>query len=147
MKRIASFEVDHDAMVPGLYLSREDHVGEHIIYTYDIRVVKPNTPPFMTSTQMHSVEHLFATFLRNNYDDVIYFGPMGCSTGFYALFSKAHTLEEIRQRVIRCCDFIEQYEGKLPGESSKECGNYKDLNLADAKGIACRIKHILSTPL
>ena len=144
MNRIASFEVDHDIMVPGLYLSREDRVGEHVIYTYDIRVVKPNTPPFMTTTQMHSIEHLFATYLRNKYEDVIYFGPMGCSTGFYVLFSQPHTLDEVRERVLLCCDFALNYEGKLPGESSKECGNYKDLNLLDAKYIAQRLKTILT---
>ena len=140
MNRIASFEVDHDAMVPGLYLSRTDLVGEHIVYTYDIRVIKPNTPPFMTTTQMHSIEHLFATFFRNSYDDVIYFGPMGCSTGFYVLFS----IEEVRERVLQACDFVAQYEGRLPGQSSKECGNYKDLDLGEAKYIAQKITNILS---
>lgn len=144
MNRIASFEVDHDAMVPGLYLSRTDLVGEHIVYTYDIRVIKPNTPPFMTTTQMHSIEHLFATFFRNSYDDVIYFGPMGCSTGFYVLFSKEHSMEEVRVRVLQACDFVAQYEGRLPGQSSKECGNYKDLDLGEAKYIAQKITNILS---
>lgn len=145
MNRIASFEVDHDTMVPGLYLSRTDVVGEHVVYTYDIRVIKPNTPPFMTTTQMHSIEHLFATFFRNTYDDVIYFGPMGCSTGFYVLFSKEHSIEEIKGRVLQACNFVAQYEGKLPGQSSKECGNYKDLDLGEAKYIAQKLMEILNS--
>lgn len=145
MNRIASFEVDHDTMVPGLYLSRTDVVGDHVVYTYDIRVIKPNTPPFMTTTQMHSIEHLFATFFRNTYDDVIYFGPMGCSTGFYVLFSKEHSIEEIKGRVLQACNFVAQYEGKLPGQSSEECGNYKDLDLGEAKYIAQKLTEILNS--
>lgn len=122
MKKIASFTVDHNILIPGVYISRIDND----IVTYDLRFIKPNTPPFLQPYAMHTIEHLFATYARNSEyaDNVIYFGPMGCMTGFYFLtrgLSHEQTLSLIKDIVIKCRD----HEGEIPGNSKVECGNYK----------------------
>ena len=129
MKRIASFEVDHNKLEPGIYVSRVD--GD--ITTYDLRFIKPNTPPFLSSAVMHTIEHLFATYARNSdcADKVIYFGPMGCRTGFYFLvrdMSEADALELIKELTVKCLS----HEGPIPGQSAKECGNWKEMDFDGA---------------
>ena len=132
MERIASFTVDHNVLVPGLYLSRRD--GN--VVTFDLRFKKPNTGDLLTNAQMHSVEHIIATALRNSEqkDAVIYFGPMGCQTGFYFLFDSAQLTDA------QAIDLLRQvfaqgaaWEGPVPGKSSRECGNYVNLDVALAR--------------
>ena len=132
MERIASFTVDHNVLVPGLYLSRRD--GS--VVTFDLRFKKPNTGDLLTNAEMHSVEHVIATFLRNSEekDAVIYFGPMGCQTGFYFLFDNEQLIVEdaidlLKDVFAKAAD----YEGEMPGKSAKECGNYVNLDVALAR--------------
>ncbi len=132
MERIASFTVDHTKLEPGMYLSRRD--GN--VVTYDLRFKKPNTGDLLSNEQLHSAEHLFATLLRNSSrkDAVIYFGPMGCQTGFYLLvdgaqLSDADTIGLLRE----VCRQGMDYEGEMPGKSAVECGNYRNLDIALAK--------------
>ena len=129
MKRIASFSVDHNKLVPGIYLSRID--GD--IVTYDIRMRKPNTPPYLENAALHTIEHLFATFARNSeYEDrVIYFGPMGCRTGFYFLLRDVDREEAVRL-IIRIFRQIAAYSGPIPGAAQAECGNYREHDLPGA---------------
>ena len=130
MKKIASFTVDHDLLDPGIYVSRVD--GD--LTTYDLRTRKPNAGDYMDSTTMHTVEHMFATFVRNSdiADDVIYFGPMGCQTGFYLLVRNADN-EKVLAVVKDVLGKILSYEGEVFGASAIECGNYRNLELSDAK--------------
>lgn len=132
MERIASFQVDHNKLVPGMYLSRRD--GE--VVTFDLRFKKPNTGDLLTNTEMHSVEHIIATLLRNGRakDAVIYFGPMGCQTGFYFLFdsrrlSEADAVELVKETFAAGAAF----EGEMPGKSPVECGNYINLEVSLAR--------------
>ena len=130
MNRIASFSVNHDYIVPGIYVSRID--GD--ITTYDLRTRKPNTGDLMDNAAMHSMEHMFATFVRNSdlSDKVIYFGPMGCQTGFYLLMREADDEKVIALRQILA------YEGPVFGATREECGNYINLSLDKAKAEAER---------
>lgn len=129
MKKIASFEVDHNKLKQGIYISRVDDN----IKTLDLRFKKPNTPPFLSNAAIHSIEHLFATIARNSEysKNIIYFGPMGCRTGFYFLvkdLSDEDALNLTKEVIFK----ISEYKGELPGNTAKECGNYKehDINLA-----------------
>ena len=135
MERIASFTVNHDVLTPGLYLSRRD--GS--VTTFDLRFKKPNTGDLLTNAQMHSVEHIIATALRNSpqKDAVIYFGPMGCQTGFYLLVRNADNAEVLRQVRLTLMKIL-AHEGPVFGASSRECGNYRSLSLASAKTEAQR---------
>lgn len=130
MDRITSFTVDHDYIVPGIYISRID--GDTV--TYDLRTRKPNAGDYMDNLTMHSVEHMFATFIRNGgiKEDVIYFGPMGCQTGFYLLVRNRDSGEVLAQ-VIKTLKEILEYEGPVFGASAKECGNFRNLSLESAK--------------
>ena len=130
MDRIASFCVDHNKLLPGIYVSRID---EDII-TYDIRMRKPNTPPFLANPAMHTIEHLFATYVRNTElrDKIIYFGPMGCRTGFYFLVRNMEKSDAIKL-IIDAFAFIAGYNATVPGTEAAECGNYLEHDLADAK--------------
>lgn len=134
MERIASFTVNHDVLVPGLYLSRRD--GS--VTTFDLRFKKPNTGDLLTNAEMHSVEHIIATALRNSpqKDAVIYFGPMGCQTGFYLLMRDADH-EKVLREIERVLEAIIAYDGEIFGKSRKECGNYINLDLELAKA-ECR---------
>lgn len=130
MERIASFNVDHRYIMPGVYISRID--GD--ITTYDLRTRKPNTGELMTNSEMHSTEHLFATFVRNSEigSQIIYFGPMGCQTGYYLLVrnaDNAKVVETIKKVLI---DII-NYTGDMPGKSEIECGNYRNLDIEVSK--------------
>lgn len=134
MKKIASFCVNHDLLEPGIYLSRVD--GE--VVTYDIRMVKPNQPPYLPNGALHTIEHLFATFARNSEyaDRVIYFGPMGCRTGFYFLVSGTEQ-EQVLKLIQKIFKEIACFEGEIPGAScSAECGNYLEHDLPGAKRLA-----------
>lgn len=136
MERIASFAVDHNKLQPGLYLSRRD--GD--IVTLDLRFKKPNTGDLLTNSEMHSTEHLIATLLRNSAqkDAVIYFGPMGCQTGFYFLFdSRLLTLEGAVELLKMVFAQAAAFEGEMPGKSAVECGNYANLDLEAGKAV-CR---------
>ena len=136
MERIASFTVDHNKLVPGLYYSRRD--GD--IVTFDLRFKKPNTGDLLTNAQMHSAEHLIATLLRNSQDKeaVIYFGPMGCQTGFYFLFdNRLLSCEGALALLQQVFTAAGDYTGKMPGKSPAECGNYINLDLETGKAV-CR---------
>lgn len=134
MRRIASFSVDHDFIVPGIYLSRVD--GD--VTTYDLRTRVPNTGDLMDNATMHSVEHMFATMIRNGElgENVIYFGPMGCQTGFYLLMRDAEH-ERVLREIERVLEAIVAYDGEIFGKSRKECGNSINLDLELAKA-ECR---------
>lgn len=140
METIASFEVDHTVLCPGIYLSRVDHG----VRTYDIRVTTPNKE-FLPNPAMHTVEHLFAVHARNGAmgDHIIYFGPMGCRTGFY-LLTLGMTDEEAVNLIRETFAFIASYEGDVPGTSEKECGNYREHDLAGAKEWAGRYSSVIA---
>ncbi|MBQ8000945.1 MAG: S-ribosylhomocysteine lyase [Ruminococcus sp.] len=130
MEKIASFTVDHDILEVGIYVSRID--GD--ITTYDLRFIKPNTPPFLTNGALHTIEHLFATYMRNSRfgSNIIYFGPMGCRTGFYLIvrdLSNKNTIELIKETLLLSI----AHTGDIPGNSKKECGNYLDHDIEGAK--------------
>jgi len=135
MKKIASFQVDHTKLTYGIYLSRTDAVGKDVAYTYDIRMKVPNKEPVMDTCSLHALEHLGATYLRTVQKDVpvVYFGPMGCRTGFYLITAKELNEKERLKLVKSMLEWINHFEGKIPGASAKECGNYLDLNLNMAK--------------
>ncbi len=141
MKKIKSFEVDHTKMEKGLYISRQD--GD--IITYDIRMVKPNTPPYLENDGIHTFEHLFATFVRNSQysDKIIYVGPMGCRTGFYFLVRNLD-YETVKELVIDTLKFIYEFNDDIPGVSLKECGNYLDHNLDKAHQYARNMYDVLT---
>ena len=136
MKKIASFTVNHLNLLPGLYVSRIDKVKEEFVTTFDIRITRPNIEPVIDNPALHAIEHLGATFLRNHQvykDDIIYFGPMGCRTGCYLIVSGNKCSKDVYDLIKEMFEFIVNYEGKIPGASAVECGNYLDLNLDMAK--------------
>ncbi len=139
MKKIASFTVDHIKLLPGLYVSRKDHIGAEIITTFDIRMTKPNEEPVMNTAEVHTIEHLGATFLRNHpqyADQTIYFGPMGCRTGFYLLLAGDLASRDILPLMQEMFAFIRDFRGDVPGACAKDCGNYLDMNLPMANYLA-----------
>ena len=141
METIASFTVDHMRLLPGVYVSRKDSTGNDVVTTFDIRMTRPNFEPVMNTAEMHTIEHLWATFLRNHEewrDKVIYFGPMGCRTGFYLLLAGDYESEDIVPLLREMYDFIRLYEGEIPGAAPEACGNYLDQNLPMAKHLAER---------
>lgn len=141
MKRIASFEVDHTSLQPGMYLSRVD--GD--IVTYDLRFVRPNTPPFLENAAMHTIEHLFATYVRNSRwgGHVVYFGPMGCRTGFYFL-TRGLSHEEAIRLTQEGMEFIARFEGEVPGTTAAECGNWREHDLTAARKLAGEYRRSLT---
>lgn len=139
MKKIASFTVNHLDLYPGVYVSRKDTVGDSVITTFDLRMTAPNREPVMNNAEMHTIEHLAATWLRNDEsikDRVIYFGPMGCRTGFYLILAGDYTSKEALPIVTKTYEFIRDFEGDVPGASARDCGNYLDMNLPMAKYLA-----------
>ena len=127
MEKIASFTINHIKLQPGVYVSRKDKVGGSTVTTFDLRMTSPNEEPVMNTAEMHTIEHLGATFLRNHKefrDKTVYFGPMGCRTGFYLL--------------------VRDFEGEVPGASPKDCGNYLDMNLGMAKYLAAKYLKVLT---
>lgn len=135
MEKIASFQIDHLRLLPGLYVSRRDGRGGNIVTTFDLRFTAPNREPVMDMPAVHTIEHLGATFLRNHArrDKVIYFGPMGCRTGFYLVMFGELTAADILPLAEELCRFILAFEGEVPGARPEECGNYSEQNLNMAK--------------
>lgn len=132
MEKITSFTIDHLRLLPGLYVSRKDQAGTQMVTTFDLRLTRPNQEPVMNTAEVHTIEHLAATYLRNEpnwKDKVLYFGPMGCRTGFYLLITGDYTSEQILPLVLDCFRFIRDYRGEVPGASARDCGNYLDMNL------------------
>ena len=139
MEKIASFTIDHIKLLPGLYVSRKDHAGSEVITTFDIRMTRPNKEPVMNTAEVHTIEHLGATFLRNHPDfasKTIYFGPMGCRTGFYLLLSGDYDSKDIVILMKEMFTFIRDLRGEVPGACAKDCGNYLDMNLPMANYLA-----------
>lgn len=136
MEKITSFTIDHIKLVPGLYVSRIDYVAGNPVTTFDIRITNPNEEPVMNTAEIHTIEHLAATFLRNHAeysDKTIYFGPMGCRTGFYLILSGEYKSSDIVPLMRELFTFISEFEGDVPGASAKDCGNYLDMNLNMAR--------------
>ena len=139
MEKITSFTINHLLLQPGVYVSRKDPVGGTVVTTFDLRLTSPNEEPVMNTAEMHTIEHLAATFLRNHKDygsKTVYFGPMGCRTGFYLLLTGDYESKDIVPLVIEMWEFIRDFEGDVPGASAKDCGNYLDMNLPMAKYLA-----------
>ena len=139
MEKIASFTIDHIRLLPGVYVSRRDTVGQEVITTFDLRMTSPNDEPVMNTAEVHTIEHLGATFLRNHPDygsKTIYFGPMGCRTGFYLLLAGDYGSRDIVPLVTGMFEFIRDYSGEVPGASPRDCGNYLDMNLHMANYLA-----------
>ena len=141
MEKIASFTIDHIKLQPGVYVSRKDAVGDSTVTTFDLRMTSPNDEPVMNTAEVHTIEHLGATFLRNDAEyasKTVYFGPMGCRTGFYLLLAGDYTSKDIVPLMIRMVEFIRDFKGEVPGASPKDCGNYLDMNLGMANYLADR---------
>ena len=148
MEKITSFTIDHIRLQPGLYVSRKDAVGAETVTTFDLRLTAPNREPVMNTAEIHTMEHLAATYLRNepNWKDrVLYFGPMGCRTGFYLLLSGDYTSRDVLPLVRDCFAFIRDFRGDIPGASAKDCGNYLDMNLSMANYWGNRYAELLDT--
>lgn len=132
MDKIPSFTIDHNRLLRGIYVSRKDNVGGEVVTTFDIRMKEPNREPALHPGALHTIEHLAATYLRNQpqwKDRVLYFGPMGCRTGFYLLLVGDYSSKDVVPLVRDCFAFIRDYRGEVPGASARDCGNYLDMNL------------------
>ncbi len=132
MKKIASFTVNHIDLLPGIYVSRIDTVGEYTITTYDLRMKRPNLEPVLNTAEIHAIEHIGATYLRNHpyfADETIYFGPMGCRTGFYLILKGERSSKDIAPLITELFEFVANFQDEIPGASARDCGNYLDLNL------------------
>lgn len=141
MEKITSFTIDHIRLKPGIYVSRKDPAGSETVTTFDIRMTSPNDEPVMNTAEVHTIEHLGATFLRNHpvyKNRVLYFGPMGCRTGFYLLLVGDYTSEDILPLIREMYEFIRDFRGEVPGASPRDCGNYLDMNLPMARFLARR---------
>ena len=141
MNKIASFTVNHLTLLPGIYVSRKDKVGEEVITTFDIRMTAPNREPVINTAEIHTMEHLGATFLRNHKEwakKVIYFGPMGCRTGFYMILAGDLESKDVVGLVTEMFTFMAEFEGDVPGAAARDCGNYLDMNLPLTKIVAKR---------
>jgi len=148
MEKIQSFTIDHTKLIPGIYVSRKGIIKDAVITTFDIRVTRPNFEPVLNTAESHTIEHLGATFLRNNEsykDKIVYFGPMGCRTGFYLIVGDDLTSSQIALLVREMFEFISDFTGDVPGTTKLECGNYLDNNLDMAKYVADKfIKDVLN---
>ncbi len=141
MEKIASFTIDHIRLQPGVYVSRKDTIGAEVITTFDLRMTSPNEEPVMNTAEVHTIEHLGATFLRNHPEygpKTIYFGPMGCRTGFYLLLAGDYSSRDILPLMVEMYQFIRDFRGEVPGASPRDCGNYLDMNLSMANLLAKR---------
>ena len=147
MEKITSFTIDHIKLVPGVYVSRKDPVGNTTVTTFDIRMTSPNDEPVMNTAEMHTIEHLAATFLRNHSgfgSQILYFGPMGCRTGFYLLLTGDYESRDIVDLLKEMFHFIADFSGDVPGAAAKDCGNYLDMNLPMARFLARKfLKEVL----
>ena len=136
MEKITSFTIDHLKLLPGIYVSRKDNVGDNVVTTFDIRMTRPNFEPVMNTAEMHTIEHLAATYLRNHKEfgpKIVYFGPMGCRTGCYLVMFGDLESQDVFELVLEMCDFILKFDGEIPGAKPEECGNYSEQNLTMAK--------------
>ena len=148
MEKITSFTIDHIRLQPGLYVSRKDAVGGQVVTTFDLRLTSPNQEPVMNTAEMHTIEHLAATYLRNDpqwKERVLYFGPMGCRTGFYLPLAGDLTSREVLPLVTDCFRFIRDFRGEVPGAHPRDCGNYLDMNLPMANYWGARYSQLLET--
>jgi len=146
VEKIQSFTIDHIKLQPGLYVSRKDKVGAETVTTFDLRLTSPNEEPAMNTAEMHTIEHLAATYLRNEpswKDRVLYFGPMGCRTGFYLLLNGEYESWDVVALIKDCFRFIADFEGAVPGASARDCGNYLDMNLPMAKFWGAKYANLL----
>ena len=148
METIKSFTVDHKRLLPGVYVSRKDSTGHDVVTTFDIRMTRPNFEPVMNTAEIHTLEHLGATYLRNHEewgDKIINFGPMGCRTGFYLLLAGDYESEDIISLLREMFEFVCHFEGEIPGAAPEACGNYLDQNLPMAKYLAEKyLEHVLT---
>ena len=139
MEKITIFTIDHLKLQAGVYVSRKDPVGDSVVTTFDLRMTSPNEEPVMNTAEVHTIEHLAATYLRNDpqyKDRVLYFGPMGCRTGFYLLLAGDYESKDLVGLVTALFEFIRDYKDEVPGASPKDCGNYLDMNLGMANYLA-----------
>ena len=145
MEKIASFRIDHIRLNPGLYVSRRDEKNALCVTTFDLRFTAPNREPVMDMPAVHTIEHLGASFLRSSARkaDIVYFGPMGCRTGFYLILAGETPVETVRGLMADTFRFIADYEGAIPGASPRECGNYSDMDLPGAKARAAKYLTVL----
>lgn len=135
MNKITSFTVNHLTLLPGIYVSRKDPIGSEVVTTFDIRMTRPNFEPVLNTAEVHTIEHLGATFLRNHTeygDKTVYFGPMGCRTGFYLILAGDYESRDVLELIKEMFLFIRDYQGEVPGAAARDCGNYLDLNLSMA---------------
>ena len=150
MEKITSFTINHLKLLPGIYVSRKDRVGDSVVTTFDIRMTRPNFEPVMNTAEVHTIEHLGATFLRNHplwKEKILYFGPMGCRTGFYLLLGGDYGSEDIISLILEMFRFIRDYEGEVPGAAAGDCGNYLDMNLPMARYLAGKyLTELTETP-
>ncbi len=148
MEKIASFTVNHLTLLPGIYVSRKDHIGSETVTTFDLRMTRPNFEPVMNTAEIHTIEHLGATFLRNHEtmkDQIIYFGPMGCRTGFYLLMSGDLDSKDIVELMRDMFTFIRDFKDEVPGAAARDCGNCLDMNLPMANYLADKyLKEVLA---
>ena len=141
MEKITSFTIDHIKLQPGVYVSRKDTFQSAVITTFDLRITSPNEEPVMNTAEIHTIEHLGATFLRNHKEfgeRTVYFGPMGCRTGFYLLLAGDYTSRQIAPLITELFEFIRDFHDAVPGADPKDCGNYLDMNLPMANYLAGR---------
>ncbi len=146
MKKIESFTIDHMRLLPGIYVSRKDKVKNAVITTFDIRMTRPNFEPVINTAEMHTIEHLGATFLRNKSeyrDSIVYFGPMGCRTGFYLLMGDDMSSRDVAPLIKEMFEFIANFSEELPGAKPEECGHYLDNNLDMAKHVSKKYLKVL----
>ena len=146
MEKIASFTVDHLKLLPGIYVSRRDRVADGVVTTFDLRMTAPNREPVLNTAEVHTIEHLGATWLRNDpvwKDRVIYFGPMGCRTGFYLLLAGELESSDIADLVTQMFRFVKDFRGEVPGAAAKDCGNWLDMNLPMANFVAEKYLQVL----
>lgn len=139
MDKISSFTVNHLKLKPGVYVSRKDKVGDNIVTTFDLRMTRPNKEPVLNTAEVHTIEHLGATFFRNHKtfgSKTVYFGPMGCRTGFYLILSGDYESKDIIDLLTEAFKFMSTYEGEVPGAAAKDCGNYLDMNLPMARYVS-----------
>ena len=141
MEKITSFTINHLKLLPGIYVSRKDQAGDTVVTTFDIRMTRPNYEPVLNTAEVHTIEHLGATYLRNREDmsgQVLYFGPMGCRTGFYLLVTRDYQSRDIVPLMVDMFTFIRDFDGEVPGAAARDCGNYLDMNLPMARYVAGR---------